>query len=68
MVVDDKDRHGGNDDISEIERLLVEDETLYVTDITNADMSSYYSRFMTRYGRRLRRRQKGRDESEGYYI
>jgi hypothetical protein len=67
QVVDDRFR-GDPDGFDAIAAALIEGRTIHVTEVTNSEISSWYTRLLQRTGRRLRRRMKGSDPSEGYIV
>jgi hypothetical protein len=66
-VVDDSLRND-TDGFEDVAKALVQGQTLHVTGVTNSELSSWYTRLLTRYDRRLRRRLVGREPSEGYIV
>jgi hypothetical protein len=60
-----RDPNGG---FEEIAHVLGQNKTLHVTGITNADLSSWYTRLYNRYGRRMRRRLKSASPEDGYIV
>ncbi len=62
-----------NDDLraDEAETLIDElgaGKTVHVTGVTNADLSSYYSRALAKYGKRLRRKMHTLNGKDGYLV
>lgn len=65
QVVDDNLRE---DEADELIRDLLAGRTVHVQGITNNELSTYYSRLMTRHQRRMRRKQKTLNGKEGYLV
>ena len=64
-VVDDSFR---TDEDAEMTRDLLDGKTVFVPNATNTQISVMYSRFTTRHGRKLRRRQAEVNGKLGFVI
>ena len=56
------------DEAEELLEDLAAGKTVHVTGVTNADLSSYYSRAVAKYGKRLRRKQHTLNGKDGYLV
>jgi hypothetical protein len=65
QVVDDNLRGSEGE---ELIRDLLAGKTVHMQGITNNELSTYYSRLMTKHQRRLRRKQRTVNGKEGYVV
>lgn len=65
VVVDDSFR---TDEDAQMTRDLLDGKTVFVPDATNTHISGLYSRFVTKHGRKLRRRQTEVNGKPGFVV